>query len=466
MTASVREVTESSVASIGGHVLHRPTALCTSVDVDLWARTAIPDVAIRALGRTAPGRPKPMIGDMRARASPLQLRALALDLLLAGFIAVMQVQGTLVRADAEPAAVLRPLDDLGYLGYFLLIASGAAVALRRYLPLAVFVITALASLTYYTLDFPDGPGWLGLFVALYSLTMYGDGRRSVVIAGVGIAVLSVVWLAAAADIEPRAAIGWVYFRIGASVMSAALGESVRTRRVIAADALERAELAERTREEEARARVDEERLRIAREVHDTVAHAIAIINVQSGVTAHLLDKRPEGTRAALETIEQTSARALREMRSILGVLRDDHDGRVPHPGLAQLDELVEIARDAGLDVRLEIEPDTAAFPSAVDSAAYRIIQESLTNVIRHVGPTRVTVRLDYGADYLELHVTDAGGSTDGRGAGSAITPGRGILGMRERCQLLGGDLDAGPVAGGGFAVTARLPFAPSVGTAS
>ena len=119
------------------------------------------------------------------------------------------------------------------------------------------------------------------------------------IAGVGITVLAIGWLVAAADIEPRAAIGWVFFRIGASVMSAALGESVRSRRVIAAEALERAELAERTREEEARARVDAERLRIAREVHDTVAHAIAIINVQSGVTAHVLDKRPEaGARGA------------------------------------------------------------------------------------------------------------------------------------------------------------------------
>jgi signal transduction histidine kinase len=295
--------------------------------------------------------------------------------------------------------------------------------------------------------------------------MYGDGRRSVAIAGAGIAVLSVVWLANSTDIEPRAAIGWVYFRIGASVMSAALGESVRTRRVIAADALERAELAERTREEEARVRVDEERLRIAREVHDTVAHAIAIINVQSGVTAHLLDKRPGGTREALEIIEQTSARALREMRSILGVLRDDHDGRVPHPGLGQIDELVAMARDAGLDVMLEIDSDTAALPSAVDSAAYRILQESLTNVIRHVGPTRVTVGLDYGDDSLELQVTDEGGSTDGAGARSTGAAGRGILGMRERCHLLGGDLDAGPIAGGGFAVTARLPFAPSAGTA-
>ncbi|HEU0042346.1 MAG TPA: sensor histidine kinase, partial [Jiangellaceae bacterium] len=242
-----------------------------------------------------------------------------------------------------------------------------------------------------------------------------------------------------------------------------LGESVRTRRVIAADALERAELAERTRDEEARARVDEERLRIAREVHDTVAHAIAIINVQSGVTAHLLDKRPERTREALESIEQTSSQALHEMRSILGVLRDTNDGRVPHPGLGQIDELIATSSHAGLDIKLESAPPTAALPSAVDSAAYRILQESLTNVIRHVGSTRVSVGLDYGVDSLEVRVTNEGGQTPLNGARSA-GPGRGIVGMRERCQLLGGDLDAGPLAGGGFAVTARLPFAPTGGT--
>ena len=396
---------------------------------------------------------------MQARAASLHLPAFALDLLIALFITVMQVQGTLAKVAADPESVLRPLADLGHLGYILLIASGVVVVLRRQFPVAVVAIIALTSLIYYTLDFPDGPGWLGLFVALFTLTAYGDGRWSLAIAGAVIAVLAVDWLVAAANVEPRAAIGWVFFRIGASVMSAALGESVRTRRVIAADALERAELAERTREEEARARVDEERLRIAREVHDTVAHAIAIINVQSGVTAHLFDKRPERTREALEAIEKTSSQALREMRSILGVLRDAHDGRVPHPGLGQIDELIAQARHAGLDIKLESAPATEALPSAVDSAAYRILQESITNVIRHVGSTRVTIRLLYGVDSLELCVTNERGDTS-RDGGTSAVPGRGITGMRERCALLGGDLDAGPRADGGFAVSARLPFAP------
>ena len=410
--------------------------------------------------------------------APFRVPALAQDVLLALFVMVMQVQGVEATAAAEDAAVARPLTDFGGLGYLLLIVSGLALVVRRRWPVPVFLTAALASLVYFTLDFPDGPAWLGLFVALYSLTAYGDGRRSLVIAGVGITVLAAAWLTAAADIEPRAAIGWVFFRIGASVMSAALGESARSRRFIAAEARERAEWAERTREEEARARVDAERLRIAREVHDTVAHSIAIINVQAGVTAHVLDKRPERARETLVAIEQTSSQALQEMRSILGVLRDGNDGRVPHPGLGQIDELVTKARDAGLDIKLEGMSPAAALPSAVGSAVYRILQESITNVIRHVGPTRVTVRMDYGVDLLEIRVTDEGrrdapsdGLADPRrragrptSGGGSIRPGRGILGMRERCELLGGELDAEPIPGGGFEVTARLPLAPT-GTA-
>ncbi|MER5334131.1 sensor histidine kinase [Micromonospora sp. NPDC002717] len=411
---------------------------------------------------------------MEHRAMPFRLPVLAQDVVLALFITVMQVQGTVVLAAAR-GTEQRSLADFGYLGFALLVVGGLVVSVRRSWPVPVFVTAALASLVYYALEFPDGYGWLGLFVALYTLTAYGDGRRSLVVAGVGIAVLAVGWLVAAADIEPRAAIGWVFFRIGASVMSAALGESVRSRRVIAAEAQVRAELAERTREEEARARVDAERLRIAREVHDTVAHAIAIINVQSGVTAHVLDKRPEVAREALQTIEQTSSRALREMRTILGVLRDDNNGRVPYPGLEQVDELTAKARDAGLDIKLEQSLPATPLPSAVGIAVYRILQESITNVIRHVGPTRVTVALHQGNDVLEIRVTDEGrcaapgdAPTDPQpparhrpSTGSSARPGHGILGMRERCQLLGGDLDAKPTPTGGFEVTARLPLVPT-----
>jgi signal transduction histidine kinase len=407
---------------------------------------------------------------MRRPAVPFRLPVLAQDVLLGLFVAVMQVQGNI----AKPAELgSRPLTDFGHLGYVLLIVSGLVLVVRRRWPVPVFITTALASLMYYSIDFSDGPGWIGLFVALYTLTAYGDGRRSLAMAGVGITVLATGWFIAAADIEPAAAIGWVFFRIAASVMAAALGESVRSRRVVAVEALERARQAEQTREQEARSRVYAERLRIAREVHDTVAHAIVIINVQAGVTAYLLDKRPEGAREALVTIEQTSAQALHEMRAVLGVLRDSDNGRVPHPGLGQVNGLAAMAREAGLDIKLEMGSTTAPLASAVDHTAYRILQESITNVIRHVGPTRVTVALDYGTDALEIRVTDDGGrdaaGDDGGGPrppagtvnGSSAEPGRGIVGMRERCALLGGELTAGPRPGGGFEVKARLPLAPS-----
>jgi signal transduction histidine kinase len=372
------------------------------------------------------------------------------DLLLGCFVALMQVQGTMAKPP-EPGS--RPLADLGHLGVGLLVASGLVLAVRRRWPVAVFVTSALLSLAYFVTGFTDGPGWIGLFVALYTLTAYGDGRKSLLIAGAGIAALAAGWLVVGADVQPRAAIGWVFFRIAASVMAAALGESVRSRRIAVAEAVERAAQAERTREEEARTRVDAERLRIAREVHDTVAHAIAVINVQAGVTAYMLDQRPDRAREALETIERTSAQALHEMRTVLGVLRNDKRGddeEKDDKSLAQVHELAVVARDAGLDVKLDVAA-TGDLRPAVDATAYRIVQESITNVIRHVGPARVTVAIGRDADVLEVRVTNEGPKVAEPGQG------RGITGMRERCELLGGDLTAGPRADGGFEVKALLP---------
>lgn len=379
------------------------------------------------------------------------------DIALALFVTVIQVLSAMIPVPLEPAST--PVSGVGYV---LLVVSGVAVVARRRRPVAVFAVTGVASLIYFAFDFPDRMSYLGLFVALYTLAAYGDGQRSLRIAGAGIAVLSVGWLIAGADVEPVSAIGWVFFRIGASVIATMLGESARSRRVMAADAQERAELAERSREEEARARVDAERLRIAREVHDTVAHAIAIINVQAGVTAHVLDKRPEQARGALRTIEQTSSRALQEMRAILGVLRDG-DEREPFPGLDQIRELTGKAREAGLEIAVEQPEPVPALPSAVGSAAYRIVQESITNVIRHVGPTRVTVTVEPAVDALRIRVIDEGPRTPVPGD-TGSTSGRGIAGMRERCRLLGGELDAKPRPGGGFEVIASLPLAP-VGSA-
>lgn len=379
------------------------------------------------------------------------------DVLIAAFVTVLQVQGTVEKTDHDPTSVIRPLADLGHLGYVLLVVSGAAIALRRRAPVAVFAVAAVASLVYYGLDFPDGPGWLALFVSIYTLTAYGDGRKSLWLAAFGISALTVGWLIASSGIEPRAAIGWVFFRIGASVMSAALGESVRSRRVIAQDALRRAELAERTAEDEARTRVAHERLTIAREVHDTVAHGVAVINVQAGAMAHTIDRQPERARETLLVIERTSSQVLHELRTVLGVLRADGlDG--PPPGLAGMPDLVDRARTTGLEIELdESVLPSDELPTAVDSAAYRIVQEAVTNVIRHVGPTRVCIGLCCEADELAIDVVDDGPRAGARTMTQDPSAGRGLPGMRERCELLGGRFAAGPESGG-FAIRARLPL--------
>jgi signal transduction histidine kinase len=393
---------------------------------------------------------------MTSMATRLRLPTWVQDVLLAIFVAAFQLRGTrLIGADQELA---RPLTDPFWLGYLLLAGSGLVLVLRRRWPMAVFAATAAASLVYYAAGYPDGPGWVGLFVAAYTVAAQGDGQRSVQVLAAGGAVLTVGWLLLA-DLVPLLGAGWVFFRIGALVMAAALGESVRTRRVLAVEALARAEWAEQSREEEARRRVDAERLRIAREVHDTVAHAIAAINVHAGTTAHVLDKRPQQARETLVTIERTSARALGELRATLGMLRDpDQDAGMPAAGLAQLEELATLAREAGLDVKVEVASPPAELPSAIDQAAYWIVRESITNAIRHAGPARLVVSVGYGPGDLELLVAD-----DGRGprdSDNAEGGGRGIVGMRERAELLGGELTAGPRLGGGFQVQARLPLAP------
>jgi signal transduction histidine kinase len=389
-------------------------------------------------------------------ATRLRLPTQVQDGVLAVFVALLQIVAVRQVAGTQPAA--RPVADPANLGYLLLAVSGLVLVVRRRWPVVVFATTVACSLVYYAAHYPDGPGWLGLFVAAYTLAAQGDGHRSLQLLAAGKAALLVGWLLTA-ELRPLNAAGWVFFRIGAAAMVAALGESVRTRRVLAAEALERAERAEQTREQEARRRVDAERLRIAREVHDTVAHAIAVINVQAGVTAHVLDKRPQQARETLVTIEQTSARALGELRATLGVLRDaDDDRRAPAPGLGQVEELAGLAREAGLDVKVEVASPPRELPSAVDQAAYRILQESITNVIRHAGPARVMISISYGPSDLEILVADDGrgpsNSHDGGGGG------RGIVGMRERAALLGGEVTAGPRPGGGFQLRARLPLPP------
>ena len=218
---------------------------------------------------------------------------------------------------------------------------------------------------------------------------------------------------------------------------------------------QRADEAERTRDEVARRRAVEERLRIARELHDSLTHSISVIRVQAGVAVHLARKRGEEVPAALQAIEEASSDASRELRATLSVLRstEDADGS----GLGQLENLVARARAAGLPVTVTVSGAERPLPPEVDQAAYRIVQEALTNVSRHAGQAHTSVRLEYSPDALTVQVDDEGqdrgGSSDGRTAG----PGLGLLGMRERVSALGGRLHAGPRDSGGFRVQAELP---------
>jgi signal transduction histidine kinase len=227
--------------------------------------------------------------------------------------------------------------------------------------------------------------------------------------------------------------------------------------------------AERTRAEEARRRAGEERMRIARELHDVLAHNISLINVQAGVALHLMDEQPGQSRTALQAIKQASNDALGELRSVLDILRqgDEAEPRSPASGLAQLDSLVAGAEATGLEVRTRVEGAPRPLPAGTDLAAFRIVQESLTNVTRHAGPAAsATVLVRYGREGLTVQVDDNGKGVASASGRQATDPdrqdrrlgGNGIRGMRERVAALGGELAAGPRPGGGFRVLARLPL--------
>jgi signal transduction histidine kinase len=230
-------------------------------------------------------------------------------------------------------------------------------------------------------------------------------------------------------------------------------EVVRSRR-------ERGLEARRRHEEAQRRRVADERLRIAQDLHDAVAHSMSLINIQAGVALHLMDERPEQVREALTTIKQASRDALVELRSIVDVLRqaEDHAPRSPIPSLERVEELVAGAEAAGVRVHLDKQGDLGTVPRNVDLAAYRIIQESLTNVARHAGKTDAVVRITTSSGYLDIDVVDEGGR-EGRSPRSDLPAGgNGLVGMHERAASVGGEVQAGRRAGHGFAVHAHLPL--------
>ena len=366
------------------------------------------------------------------------------DVALAGAIGVVQVGGTYLagrhQVDRESFDVLAGL----------LLATGpAALVVRRRYPVPVYLTAFSATLAYVALGYPQGPIFLSLIAAF--LTVAVAGHRIVAWTMLAVGYVSFLLTGAVFGDEPGP--GWVpALGLAAWLMVlAAIGEGVRVRRA-------RAEDAARTREEEAKRRASEERLRIARELHDVLAHNISLINVQAGVALHLMEEQPQQARTALTAIKAASKDALGELRSVLDVLRQVDEGppRSPTAGLEDLDRLVSGATAAGIDVRVLTEGTPRPLPPSVDLAAFRIVQEALTNVTRHAGQATATISLTYSDTDLTVQVDDDGRGPTPSTNGSSV--GNGIPGMKERALALGGLLSAEPKPGGGFRVRASLPL--------
>jgi signal transduction histidine kinase len=366
----------------------------------------------------------------------------ATDVAVAALTGVVQILLTLGASRNQPDR--EPLDLLA----FLLLAVGPVALLWRWRsPAGVLAVVMASNVLYFALGYPYGPAWLALIVALWTAVTAGARRAAWVTALVGLAAYFVL-AALVFRVEP-ATLATVAAHTSSLLLVLAVAE-------VALAARQRRLDAERTRAEEARRRAGEERMRIARELHDVLAHNISLINVQAGVALHLMDEQPGQSRSALQAIKQASNDALGELRSVLDILRqgDEAPPRAPASGLASLDRLVAGAEATGLPVSAKVEGAPRPLPAGTDLAAFRIVQESLTNVTRHAGPASATVRIAYGDRELTVQVDD-----DGRGpAATNGLGGNGIRGMRERVAALGGELTAGPRPGGGFRVLARLPL--------
>lgn len=323
-----------------------------------------------------------------------------------------------------------------------------ALVFRRDSPMAVWLVTlGLAAAAVVAAQGPTG-AFVPQLVAVYTVAV-GSSRGRGLAAGL-VSATVVIGLLGVID-------GWAtpttYAVLAWCLLAVALGSAVRSSRAVVAAAEERAARAEATREEEAQRRVADERLRIARELHDVVAHHISVVNVQSGVALHLLDADPSAAREAIGHVRQASQEVLAEMSSLLGLLRTGEEGAEvqPAPGLAGLDELVASMRRTGLRVRVHEEGERAALAPVADLAAYRVVQESLTNAHKH-GSGEADLRLLHGDPVTVIEVRNPVGAAADRGE-----PGLGLVGMRERVGAAGGTLEAGADGRGGFVVHVELP---------
>lgn len=357
-------------------------------------------------------------------------------------VGVLQIVGTYVASRHQTGR-----SSLDALATTLLVAGPVALLWRRRHPVGVLVVVFAATLAYWVSDYPRGPVFFALIVAFLTAVMAGLRVFAIVVAIVG--WVAFTWLPYLVGDEPAPSVPGAVGLVAWLLVLLAIGEVARVSR-------ERGAERARSREEEALRRASEERLRIARELHDVLAHNISLINVQAGVALHLIDEQPEQARTALAAIKQASKDALGELRSVLEVLRrsGEEEPRTPQPGLDELDDLVSRAGAAGVEVTVEVDGSPRELPAEVDLAAFRIVQEAVTNVARHAGESSATIRVAYGKDDLTVQVDDNGrGATPGMISGG----GSGIAGMRERTAALGGRLDAGPRPGGGFRVRAQLP---------
>ncbi|MEV5512471.1 sensor histidine kinase [Streptomyces flaveolus] len=378
----------------------------------------------------------------------------ALDAALAAAVLACMVAGSFADPHGPDGVTwgVRTPDPFSLL---LMVLGAAALVLRRRAPLAVLAFTGCLSIVECVTGDPRAPVVMSAVVALYTVAATTDRSTTwrvglltmTVLTGVAMLAGPLPWYAQ----DNLAVFAWT--GIGATA-----GDAVRSRRAFVRAIRERAEKAERTREEEARRRVAEERLRIARDLHDVVAHHIALVNVQAGVAAHVMDKRPDQAKEALAHVREASRSALNELRATVGLLRQSDDPKAPTepaPGLDRLDELVATFHHAGLHIEVARADQGTTLPTAVDLAAYRIIQEALTNVQKHAGPrAKAEVSIVRVGPNIEVTVLDDGaGGTDAPADGG----GHGLLGMRERVTAVRGTLTTGPRYGGGFRVHAILP---------
>ncbi|MEU0911739.1 sensor histidine kinase [Streptomyces althioticus] len=393
----------------------------------------------------------------RARAHPA-----AVDTVLAVGVLLCMVAGSFVEPH-DPDGVSWGLRTPDPLSLVLMTLGAAALVFRRRAPRTVLGVTGGLSVVESVTGDPRTPVAMCAVIALYTVAASTDRPTTwrlglltmTVLTGAAMAAGPLPWYAQ----ENLAILAWT--GIGATA-----GDAVRSRRAFVQAIRERAERAERTREEEARRRVAEERLRIARDLHDVVAHHIALVNVQAGVAAHVMDKRPDQAKEALAHVREASRHALGELRATVGLLRQSGDPEAPTepaPGLDRLDELAATFRNAGLRVEVARADQGTELPAAVDLAAYRIIQEALTNVQKHAGTgARAEVSVVRVGPHIEVTVLD-----DGNDDGHHPAPGggHGLLGMRERVTALRGTLTTGPRYGGGFRVHAILPVEPRTSAA-